>query len=319
MKKFYFFILVLSFTFGDKVNAQQLSRTSQFMVNPYSVNPATAGTLNQTPIFLNYRQQWMGFKGAPTTINASAHKQGPGNSGFGAMITHDDMGGAVSRTYLELTGAYHIDLNNYDAVSFGLSIVGGQYVMDNSTFIAYDKNDPSLNEGVAESHFNADAKFGFLVYGEDYYFGFSVPNLFQTGLKLESPYSEDNVNMRHYNLMAAYNYQLNSDWDIQPSGIMRFTQITPVQFDANVRMGYQQTVWGGLTYRHNDAIAVNIGGLYQNFYLGYSYDFTTTRANVLSPHTHEVMLGYIIPGKRGIYQSRSTLGPPVIPRSRKAK
>lgn len=319
MKKLYFLVLVLFFSLSENVEGQQISRTSQFMVNPYIANPAVAGTLNQTPMFLNYRKQWTGFKGAPTFINASAHRQGPGNSGFGAIISHDDMGGAISKTYLELTGAYHVDLNNYDAVSFGLSLVGGQYVMDNSSLIVYDKDDPAINGGVSESHFNVDAKFGMVIYGQDYYFGFAVPNLFQTGLKLESPYSEENYNARHFHIMGAYNYSLNEDWDIQPSGIMRFTQVTPLQFDANIRMGYKQTAWGGLTYRHNDAIAVNIGGLYQNFYLGYSYDITVTRANVMSPHTHEVMLGYIIPGKRGVYQTRSTLGPPVLPRNRKAK
>src|SRR5690606_20106234 len=100
---------------------------------------------------------------------------------------------------------------------------------------------------------------------------------------------------------------------------MKFTLITPVQLDANVKMGYRETVWGGITYRHNDAVAVNIGGMYENFFLGYSYDITTTRANVLSPHTHELMIGYIIPGKRGLYQSRSALGPRILPRGRVKK
>ncbi|HEY8403527.1 MAG TPA: type IX secretion system membrane protein PorP/SprF [Flavobacteriales bacterium] len=319
MKKLYFLVLVLTFFYGDYAKGQQISRTSQFVVNPYIINPAVAGTQNQIPLFLNYRTQWAGFTGAPTFINATGHFQGPENSGFGAIISRDNMGGAITKTYLELTGAYHIELNNYDAVSFGLSVVGGQYVMDNSIFKVYDKDDPSLNGGVSESVFNVDAKFGMMIYGVDYYFGFAVPNLFQTGIKLESPFSPENYNARHYHIMGAYNYQINNDWDVQPSGIMRFTQMTPVQFDANIRFGYQQTVWGGITYRHNDALAVNLGGMYENFYLGYSYDITTTRARVMSPHTHEIMVGYIIPGKRGVYQPRSTLGPPVIPRSRKAK
>ncbi len=319
MKKLYFIAFISLFVGSVPLYGQQLTRTSQFFVNPYIVNPAVAGTLNQTPMFLSYRNQWAGFKGAPTSIHATAHRQGPENSGFGVILSHEDMGGAISRTFVEATGAYHIDLNNYDAVSFGLSLIGGQYLFDNSKFIPYDNDDPSLNGGVSESHFNMDAKFGMIIYGPDYYFGFSVPNLFQSGLKLESPFSQDNYNQRHYNLMGAYNYALNNDWSVQPSGLVRFTATSAIQIDANVRMAYQQTVWGGLTYRHNDAISVNIGGIYQNFYLGYAYDLTATKAKTLSPHTHEFTLGYIIPGKRGIYQSRSTLGPPVIPRNRKAK
>lgn len=319
MKKFYFIVLVLMLSVAMPVAGQQLSRRSQFIFNPYLSNPAVAGTQNQIPIFLGYRNQWTGFKGSPTTITASAHKQGPEKTGFGAIISHDDTGGAISRTNLELTGAYHIELNNYDAVSFGLSLVGGQYVFDNSKLVVLDKDDPALNGGVSESHFNVDATLGMIVFGQDYFFGFSVPNLFQTNLRLESPYSDENYNERHYQIMGTYRYQINDDWDIQPGGFIRLTAVTPVQLDANVKMGYRETAWAGITYRHNDALAVNIGGMYQNFFLGYSYDITVTRANVLSPHSHEILLGYIIPGKRGIYASRSTIGPRVLPRSRVKK
>jgi len=318
MNKLYFLLLVMMFPLALCVNGQQLNRITQFQYNPYLVNPAVAGTQNQTPIFLSYRNQWAGLNGAPTTIMASAHKQGPENSGFGAIITHDDAGGAISTTNLELTGAYHFELNNYDAVSFGLSVVGGQYVFDNASLKVYDKDDPSLNGGVSESHLTVDAKVGMVIYGPDYYFGFSVPNLFQTGLNLESPYSSENYNLRHFRVMGSYRYELSEDWYIQPSGLMRFTSVTPVQMDVNASMEYKETAWAGITYRHRDAVAVNIGGMYQNFFLGYSYDITTSNANVLSPHSHEIMLGYIIPGKRGVYQSRGTIGPRVLPRSRKA-
>lgn len=319
MKKTSLYIAILFCLFTAELAAQQITRRTQFAFNPYLVNPAVAGTLNQIPIFASYRNQWAGFKGAPVTMMASAHMQGPKNSGFGAIISHDDTGGAISETGIEATGAYHIDLNNYDAVSFGLSLTASQYKFDNSKLVVYDQMDQSLNNMQAESHMNIDANFGMMIYGEDYYFGFSVPQLAQTKLKLESPFSSENKNMRHFQFMGSYKYFVNDDFDIQPSGLIKFTPVTPVQLDVNVKVGYKEMAWAGITYRNNDAIALNLGGFYENFFLGYSFDLTTSPAKVMSPFSHEILLGYIIPGKRGKYIARGALGPRTVDRNRIVK
>jgi type IX secretion system PorP/SprF family membrane protein len=301
------------------ITAQQISRRTQFAFNPYMVNPAVAGTQNQIPIFVSYRNQWTGFKGAPVTMMASAHMQGPKNSGFGAIISHDDTGGAISETALEATGAYHIDLNNYDAISFGLSLTASQFKFDNSKLVVYDQNDQSLNNMQAESHLNVDANFGMMIYGEDYYFGFSVPQLAQTKLKLDSPFSGENRNMRHFQFMGSYKYYVNDDWDVQPSAMLKLTPVTPVQMDLNVKVGYKEMFWSGITVRPKDAIALNLGAFYDYFFIGYSFDFTTGGAKVMSPYTHELVLGYVIPGKRGKYIARGALGPKVLGRNRIVK
>ncbi len=319
MNKNYFYIAILFLLLSAESIAQQITRRTQFAFNPYLVNPAVAGTQNQIPIFISYRNQWAGFKGAPVTMTASAHMQGPKNSGFGAIITRDDTGGAISETGLEATGAYHIDLNNYDAISFGLSLTASQYKFDNSKLVVYDQNDQSLNGMQTESHLNVDANFGMMIYGEDYYFGFSVPQVAQTKLKLESPFSGDNRNMRHFQFMGSYKYYVDDDWDIQPSAMLKLTPVTPVQIDLNVKVGYKEMFWAGITARPKDAIALNLGAFYEYFFLGYSFDLTTSSAKVMSPFTHEIMLGYVIPGKRGKYLARGALGPKVLSRNRVVK
>jgi len=319
MKKHYITIVILFLMFTAETFAQQITRRSQFAFNPYMVNPAVAGTMNQIPIFLSYRNQWAGFKGAPVTMSASAHMQGPKNSGFGAIIMHDDTGGAIAETGIEGTGAYHIDLNNYDAISFGLSLTASQYKFDNSKLVVYDQNDEALNNMQAESHLNVDANFGMMIYGEDYYFGFSVPQLAQTKLKLESPFSSENRNMRHFQFMGSYKYYATEDIDIQPSAMLKFTPVTPVQLDINIKVGYKEMFWAGITARPKDAIALNVGGFYEYFFLGYAFDLTTSPAKVMSPFSHELTIGYVIPGKRGKYLARGALGPKVLNRNRIVK
>jgi type IX secretion system PorP/SprF family membrane protein len=302
-----------------EMNAQQIWRRTQFQLNPYLINPAVAGTQNQIPIFISYRNQWAGFNGSPATMLASGHMQGPKNSGFGAILQRDDAGGAITRTGIEGTGAYHIDLNNCDAISFGLSLMANQFKFDNSKLVVFDENDQSLNNMVAESSLNVDANFGMMIYGEDYYFGFSIPQLIQTKVKVNTPFGGDNRNIRHYQFMGSYRFEASEDFSVQPSGLIKLTGVTPAQIDANVQVEYREMAWAGMTYRHKDAIALNLGGFYQNFLLGYSFDLTISEAKVMSPFSHEIVIGYIIPGKRGKYIARGVLGPRVLDRSRVVK
>ena len=298
------------------LTAQQLHRRTQFLFNTYLVNPAVVGTKTYSPIMASYRNQWTGFDGAPRTYTLSGHTQLPNRIGVGGIAFHDNTGGAISRTGVELTGSYHIDLNNQDAISFGLSGVVSQFKFDNSDLVVYDPNDNALSGGI-ESKINFDANFGLLVFGPNYFFGFSIPQLVQTKLKLASTVDPDNNrNERHYYFMGSYKYFITEDIDIQPSALVKFVVASPVQFDVNAKVTYKEMIFAGLSYRHKDAVAFMAGIEWNSFALGYAYDLTVTDARNFSPHTHEITLGYYIPRKRGGFVDRSLLGPKVISRRR---
>ncbi|NNE56409.1 MAG: type IX secretion system membrane protein PorP/SprF [Flavobacteriales bacterium] len=298
------------------VDAQQLHRRTQFLFNTYLVNPAVAGTQTYSPIMASYRNQWTGFDHAPSTYTLSGHTQLPNKVGVGGILFHDDTGGAISRTGAEITGTYSFDLNNQDAVSFGLSLVGSQYSFDNESLLVYDLNDLALQGGM-ESQFNIDANFGMMVYGVNYFFGFAFPQIIQSKLKLDSSVNpNDNRNARHYYFMGAYQYYITNELNIQPSALIKFTGASPVQFDVNAKLTYKDFIWAGLTYRHKDAVAFTSGVIYSNWTLGYSYDLTTTDARSFSPHTHEISLGYYIPRGRAGFSSKSLLGPKILDRGR---
>ncbi len=282
-------------------NTQQLWRRTQFAINPFLVNPAIAGTKNEMPFYLSYRNQWTGFKGAPVTMLASGHMRGPKNSGFGAVLQRDDSGGAITRTGIEAVGAYNVELNNYDGFSFGLGLSANQFRIDNSKLVVTDQTDAALNNMQVESTLNIDATFGMLVYGKDYYFGFSTPNLMQTKLRISGVNPDDNRNARHYQIMGFYSYNVTQDIEVEPSGLVKLTNNTPIQFEMNARVVYQKMAWSSITYRVKDAIALGFGGQYDNYVLGYSIDFTTSQARVMSPFTHEIIVGYVMAGKGNKY------------------
>jgi type IX secretion system PorP/SprF family membrane protein len=301
------------------VQAQQLFRRSQFMTNSFLSNPAIAGTLPETPVTMTFRNQWTGFDGAPETMTLSGHTSLPNNLGIGAIVYSDDTGGAINRTGLEIAGSYTIDLNNYDAVSFGLSVMANQWSFDNDLDV-WDVEDPALQYGLEQS-LSFDAQFGMMVFGDGYSFGFAIPHLLQssTGLQASSMSSvAENDNFRHFRFMGQYSFQVNNDFRLEPSGMVRLTERTPAQLDVYLRGWYADMAWIALGFRTNDAAIVGVGGQYGPMGLSYTYDITSTSASYFSPHSHEVTLTYFVPRSSG-FSSNSMNSSRILGRNRIVK
>ena len=284
----------------SSATAQQLFRRSQFMTNSFLSNPAIAGTLPETPITMTFRNQWTGFDGAPETMTLSGHTALPNKVGVGAILYSDDTGGAINRTGVEFAGSYTIDLNNYDAVSFGLSLMANQWSFDNDLDV-WDAEDPALQYGM-EQRLSFDAQFGMMVFGDGYAFGFAIPNLLQssTGLQSSSIVSGgDNDHFRHFRFMGHYSYQVSNEFRLEPSGMVRLTERTPAQLDVYLRGWFMDMAWMAIGFRTNDAAIVGAGGQYGPMGLSYTYDITSTSASYFSPHTHEVTLTYFVPRSSG--------------------
>ena len=83
--------------------------------------------------------------------------------------------------------------------------------------------------------------------------------------------------------------------------MIRLTEVTPAQLDFYSRAiysVYQVAYWGGAGLRVGDAITFSLGAEFANVGLSYSYDITTGN-NVLSQHSHEINLTYILAHRRG--------------------
>lgn len=300
MKRLIFAIAAL-FVFSASTEAQQRFRRTSFPINSFVVNPAVAGTEAYTVFGTSYRNQWAGFDGSPTTKLISGHTAVAESIGAGMLIYRDDMGGAISQIGFELTGSYQIKLPNTDWFSFGLCLQGTQFGFDSSNLNVWDQDDPALSGGV-ETTFGFDAAAGMLVYGEDYSMGLSVSNLFEDELGFQAIDTSDNRSIRHYRLTGSYIYDVTREIAVQGSGMLRLTEVTPAQIDVYVRGIYTHRrsgskYWGGMGYRHLDAVNFSFGMLYANVGVGYSYDFTTS-GNLLGRHSHEVNLTYLLPNRR---------------------
>lgn len=297
--------------------AQQVFRRSQFLMNPYLSNPAVAGTSIDSPISASYRNQWTGFDGAPKTNTFSGHTGLPNKFGIGGVIYSDNTGGAIKQSGVEVTGSYTIDLNNYDAVSFGLSLMANQWSFDNDLEV-WDVEDPALQWGMEQS-MSLDANFGMMIFGDGYSFGFSIPQLLQSKSGINSSPSgntiDDNSLFRHFRFMGRYVYEVNKDFELETAGLVRFTAVTPAQMDVYVKALYAKTAWLMLGLRAGDAVLVGTGLNFGQFGFAYTYDITSTDARLFSPHTHELTLTYWMP-RNGGFANRSLNSKRMIGRDR---
>ena len=61
-------LIILPLLLAGELKAQQLPLYSQYLMNGFMINPAMAGYDGYTAFNLTYRQQWLGFQGAPENL-----------------------------------------------------------------------------------------------------------------------------------------------------------------------------------------------------------------------------------------------------------
>lgn len=293
MKKIIVFsiaIILCSFT----ARSQQIPLYSQYMMNGFLLNPAMAGSNDYMPIRLTARDQWEGLNGTIITGAISAHSPvGIGKQhGVGGYI-YSDIVGPISRTGFMGAYAYHLKFDGIDSkLGLGLSMSAFQYVVDESDLNLLDDGDEVIT-GTKESTFSPDANFGAYFYNSKYYIGFAANQLLPIDVGING--RNKNEMIRHYFLMGGYIFNLNEDFDLEPSLLAKATEKTPAQLDVNLKAYYKKNYWLGFSYRTSNALVCILGVKVDKLYFGYSFDYTFgTIKNYAEYGSHEIMIGFNI-------------------------
>ena len=270
-------------------SAQQLPHYSLYMFNYAVINPAVVGTKDYNRIDLISRSQWSGFEGAPKTQLLSYQRAQGENMGLAGTV-FNDVTGPISRTGVQLSYAYNIPVSDAYRLSFGLSGSIYQYVFDyDKTVLHDDIFDPSAPGG-SEDAFVQDATFGTYLYNQNFYFGFSVPQLIQSKIGLNDA-SED-ILTRHYFFTTGYKFVMNDMINLEPSVILKSTDAASTQFDINLRALYDNKLWFGMSYRDQDALVLMTGVNYQDYSIGYSYDKVLSDISDYTQGSHGFFISY---------------------------
>lgn len=299
--------------------AQQDAQFTQNMFNKLSVNPGSAGHNGGICGTLFTRQQWTGFDGNPQTHMLSADAR-ISTHGVGLTVFQDQLG--IEKSLVaKLAYAYHLTLGPGE---LGIGIEAGMLSKSfQDNFIAIDDPtlDPSIpNSGTSAATFDFGAGLYYSI-ANKMYVGISTLHIPQTSV--EDVADQGGVGAlnfqqsRHYYIMAGYDWDINNDkkWVLKPS-ILAKTDAASTQLDVNVLMEYNKMLWGGVTYRVEDAIGILLGvdigeainepGL-SGLKVGVAYDLTTSTLADHSSGSFEIMLRYCTSiykqPKREVYRS----------------
>ena len=281
-------VFALSFTLSK---AQQLPIYSQYMFNPYLMNPAYAGVKDYYEAIANYRYQWVGITDAPRTYILSVN--GPHktkNIGLGGAIFADVVG-PTSRTAAYGSYSYHLNLGS-SKLSLGLSAGLLQFRIDGQKITLADAGDNKLQDMVLTTVM-PDFSMGAYWYSDKIYVGLSLPQFMNNKIN----FYDDNTQTlstlaRHYFLNAGYRFEINSDWMIEPSILVKYVWPVDAQLTLAAKVVYRDFIWGGVSWRTQDAVSALIGYKTNNdkLYIGYAYDITLTNLQNHSSGTHELMI-----------------------------
>ena len=291
MKRLLHIALILLLT-GTVVSGQQLPHFTQYMFNDFLFNPAVAGTNNQYQVTSNHRFQWIGITDPPMTNTLSIngpHRKLP--MGFGGTL-FSDATGPTSRTEISGAYAYHVDVNQDIRVSMGLSMGLMQYKLDGTQMIIKNPDDQVI-QPIVYNTYVPDASVGVYAYGDVWYAGFSVGQLFNNKLRIYDQKTGLNKLKSHYYLTGGYTYEIDRDFKVRSGALIAGTAPRIFQFDITSVCVYQDMVWGGLSYRFQDALSILVGYEYNTkIFFGYSYDIGLTDIRSYNSGTHEIMFGY---------------------------
>ncbi len=288
MKKIIIFSILASALFiAEKASAQQDPMFSQYMFNTMSLNPAYAGSSDLISSSLISRHQWIGLKGAPQTQTLAIHSPLKKQVGAGLSIIRDQTG-PVNNFSVQTNFSYYLNLNKDSRLFFGLMAgmnnvniklteVGGVNVDD----ISFQQN---LNS------FRPVFGFGLYFRHPKAYAGISIPDLAQTDYTgINSSWEHK----RHYFLIAGYVTDINEQFKLRTTMMMRYVKNAPLSAELTASVIYNDLIWVGLMYRFRDAAgALFCFQVNPELRIGYSYDYSLNTLRGHQGGSHEIMLSY---------------------------
>jgi len=319
MKRFYLILFFWCLSFA--AFAQQRPQFSQYMQNNFLINPAVAGIEPYTDVHTGYRSQWIGVEGAPVSMYASLHtplgssnyvpssgsRAGRGNTyqstpktnqyaavrphhGIGAMA-QADKAGALRISTLMASYAYHLPLSRKLNLASGISSGITQFNLNKEGLVLRTPDDPFI----AGDNYNRtkwELSVGLWLYSKNFSVGLSGGQL----LKSQKDVTAGSLHaalLPQYTLTGGYRLELNRRTIVIPSMMVKMAQGGQTAIDVNLKSIYGERFWGGVSYRHKDALAL-MAGVYVTHFLdvSYSYDFALTKMNRVSANTHEVVVGF---------------------------
>ncbi|MGM9841905.1 MAG: type IX secretion system membrane protein PorP/SprF [Candidatus Limisoma sp.] len=284
-------------------SAQVDTQLSQYWALPSYYNPAAIGRTDYLHIMGGTRLQWVGIPNAPTAFLASADmpvKIGKKRIGVGVMFQQESIGlfsnlnaGAQVAYKQKLFGgelSIGVQVGIFDQNFKGSKV----YIPDDDEF-HQDTDDAIPRNDLHGTAFDMNA--GVYYTHKWFWAGVSATHVMEPTVSLNTDEGSDEAMYetqagRMFYFMGGSNIPIkNTLFEIQPSFMVR-SDFKSVQPEVTARVRYNKFLSGGVAYRYKDAVSVQLGAEFKNFFVGYNYDYPTSAISKASSGSHEVFVGY---------------------------
>ncbi|MEY4038746.1 MAG: hypothetical protein RIR67_1058 [Bacteroidota bacterium] len=284
--KLFSFALVLTSMFNF---AQQDAQFTQYMYNTININPAYAGSRGALSILALHRTQWVGLDGAPVTTTISMNTPfNESNLGLGLSIVNDKIGPTQENT-ISADISYSIPTSETFKLSFGMKATANLFSLDVNKLNPAD-NDPSLHD--FNNKFTPNIGAGIYLHSDKAYVGFSVPNFIETDRYNDNEVAIFKEKINYY-LIGGYVFDITSDIQFKPAGLLKIVQGAPLQADISGNFMFMEKLTVGIAYRWSAAMSGMVGfQISEGLHIGYGYDLETTHLDKYNSGSHEIFLRY---------------------------
>ncbi len=286
MKNIYLLLIACLFTTG--LSGQQEIILTKYTFNELFFNPAFAGSKGKEKgsLSLQYRNQWMGIEGAPTTMLAAGEYSFFENKlGLGLTLGQESIG-VNSTTEAALNTAYRIELENgflSGGIRTGFSFISSDF----SKLTIKDSGDIFGNSQI-ENITLFSVGTGIYYYQEEgFRMGLSVPNIVTIG--------EGTIQKKKH-IYGHLGARIGDDYSSilwQPSLLVKYEKSVPLQLTLGVQAWLDRRFAPGLHYRVGESVAISFEvALNDQFSMTAAYDFTANDLHEYTSGSLEIMLAY---------------------------
>lgn len=293
MKKLFFIIVVF---YSVSYHGQQTLQYSNYLENSFYLNPAVAHLGNKS-LNVIYRNQWVGFEGAPKTTFLSyqssfLHKKDVKSSSFsnvGGFLQNENIG-AFRSFKINISYSYSFLLSSNWRLSFGSFLGIQQLGLDVTGVTLFDPNDPVVD--VSNFTLLPDFSMGFALTNNNNFFGISAKQVIQSNWKkiINSDLSQNESSIV---FIAAKKIAL-SNIGFTPNIMLDFTRQFKPKLIAGLKIDFKEIISTGIAVRNENSILGQFKIMFnKNLQISYAHDFSFSNILLVPLNSSEFMVSYI--------------------------
>ena len=275
MKKFYCITFALVLLSTVAVVAQPHFNDEQgnlnYRGNELLINPATLGATDSYRIGLGFNKLWTGIESSPMAGQLQFQMPVTANNGLGAWVYSENYG---PQTNVQFGAAFGHSLRIGDnRLALGLSL--SLLMMNEKQVTGDNPNDPVFATS-AGNQMGFNAGFGAYYFGENFYAGFSIPQLLTndfkangTILKLKNSLAFDRL---QYYLTGGYRFAVGEKIGLMPAALLEFSGKTDLGYEVMLTADYNRFLEVGAGFAAQSCLKIAAGvNITKNIGLRYQF------------------------------------------------